>query len=340
MRKITYLQAVNEALDEALSMDSRVFLIGEDIGIYGGGFGATSGLIQKYGELRVRETPISEAAIAGVCVGAAMRGMRPIMELQFSDFITIGIDQIVNQAAKINYMTGGNAHVPMVMRAASGSGTGAAAQHSQSLENWTAHIPGLIVVMPSNAYDAKGLLHAAIEEENPVMVYEHKAMYKEEGLVPNHAYTIPLGVGEVKRRGNDVTIVATSRMVKFSLEVAEKLAQEGISVEVVDPRTIVPLDKATILKSVEKTKRLLVVTEEVKESGFGGELVSVVAESGLSMELLAPIKRLGGKFTPIPAGLALERAAVPQVEDIERAIRELIKCTSKSSFSAKTSNFG
>ncbi|SJZ74912.1 pyruvate dehydrogenase E1 component beta subunit [Pilibacter termitis] len=324
MRKITYLDAVNEALDEALGNDPRVFLIGEDIGVYGGGFGATKGLVEKYGEERVRSTPISEAAIAGVAVGAAIKGLRPVMELQFSDFITIAMDQIVNQAAKIHYMTGGQARVPMVMRTAGGSGTGAAAQHSQSLENWTAHIPGLIVVMPSNAYDAKGLLHAAIENENPVMIYEHKLLYKEEMDVPEIPYTIPLGVAEVKREGADISIVATSRMVMLSLLVAEKLASEGISVEVIDPRTLVPLDKQTILKSVEKTKRVLVVTEEVKESGFGGELVAIIAESELSMQLKAPIKRLGGSFTPMPAGQFLESQAIPTVESIEAAVRELV----------------
>ncbi|MDR2465144.1 MAG: alpha-ketoacid dehydrogenase subunit beta, partial [Streptococcaceae bacterium] len=208
MRKLSYLSAVNEALDQSLAQDERVFLIGEDIGVYGGGFGATKGLIEKYGSDRVRETPISEAAIAGFSVGAAMTGLIPIMELQFSDFITIAVDQLVNQAAKIHYMSGGQYNVPMVLRTAGGSGTGAAAQHSQSLENWMAHVPGLIVVMPSNAYDAKGLLMAAVQDANPVLVYEHKAMYKDEMNVPEQPYTLPLGKAEVKRVGRDVTSIA------------------------------------------------------------------------------------------------------------------------------------
>ncbi|MDR0921096.1 MAG: alpha-ketoacid dehydrogenase subunit beta [Lactobacillales bacterium] len=324
MREISYIEAVREALDEALASDERVFLIGEDIGIYGGGFGATTGLEEKYGSKRVRSTPISESAIAGVSVGAAITGMRPVMEIQFSDFITIALDQLVNQAAKIHYMYGGTMTVPLVMRAAAGSGTGAGAQHSQSLENWLAHIPGLIVVQPANAYDAKGLLHAAIANENPVMFYEHKVLYKEKMDVPREPYEIPLGVAEVKRVGKDVTIVATSQMVQFSLKAAEILEKDGLSVEVVDPRTLVPLDTKTILTSVAKTKRLLVVTEEVKQSGFGGEIVSVVAENEISSTLLAPIKRLGGAFVPIPTQQILERQAVPQVETIIDAVRELV----------------
>jgi pyruvate dehydrogenase E1 component beta subunit len=324
LREISYIEAVREALDEALASDERVFLIGEDIGIYGGGFGATTGLEEKYGSKRVRSTPISESAIAGVSVGAAITGMRPVMEIQFSDFITIALDQLVNQAAKIHYMYGGTMTVPLVMRAAAGSGTGAGAQHSQSLENWLAHIPGLIVVQPANAYDAKGLLHAAIANENPVMFYEHKVLYKEKMDVPREPYEIPLGVAEVKRVGKDVTIVATSQMVQFSLKAAEILEKDGLSVEVVDPRTLVPLDTKTILTSVAKTKRLLVVTEEVKQSGFGGEIVSVVAENEISSTLLAPIKRLGGAFVPIPTQQILERQAVPQVETIIDAVRELV----------------
>ncbi|MBO0424247.1 pyruvate dehydrogenase [Enterococcus plantarum] len=324
MRTITYLQAINEALDEALKKDERVFLLGEDIGVYGGGFGATQGLQEKYGKERVRDTPISESAIAGVAVGAAMTGMRPVMELQFSDFITVAMDQLVNQAAKIHYMYGGKASVPLVMRTASGSGTGAAAQHSQSLENWMAHIPGLKVIQPTTAYDAKGLLHAAIQDNNPVMFYEHKLLYKTTGFVPKEPYTIPIGVADIKRRGSDVTIIATGIMVNKALEAAEILQENSISVEVIDPRTLVPLDEKTILSSVKKTKRVIVATEAVKNSGFSAEITSIIAESNCAMLLKAPIVRLGGEFVPMPAQKQLEAHATPQVATVVNAAIQLI----------------
>lgn len=324
MRMITYLQAINEALDEALAQDERVFLLGEDMGVYGGGFGATHGLQEKYGRQRVRDTPISESAIAGVSVGAAMTGMRPVMELQFSDFITVAMDQLVNQAAKIHYMYSGKAKVPLVMRTAAGSGTGAAAQHSQSLENWMAHIPGLKVIQPSNAYDAKGLLHAAIKDDNPVMFYEHKLLYKKLGEVPDKPYTIPIGLADVKRTGKDLTIVATGIMVNKALEAAEIAQEKGISVEVVDPRTLVPLDTKTILTSIEKTKRVIVVTEAVKNSGFSAEITSIIAESKISMKLKAPIVRLGGAFVPMPAQKMLEAHATPQIESLLDAVTQVM----------------
>lgn len=325
MRTVTYLQAINEALDEALAQDEQVFLLGEDIGVYGGGFGATSGLQEKYGKQRVRDTPISESAIAGAAVGAAMTGMRPIMELQFSDFITVAMDQLVNQAAKIHYMYGGKANVPLVMRTAAGSGTGAAAQHSQSLENWMAHIPGLKVIQPTTPYDAKGLLHAAIKDNNPVMFYEHKLLYQTEGVVPVEPYTIPIGVADVKRLGTDVTIIATGIMVSKSLAAAEIVKVKGISVEVIDPRTLVPLDKETLLTSVEKTNRVIIATEAVKNSGFSSELVSIIAESKISMKLKAPIVRLGGEFVPMPAQKALEAQATPQIASLVQAVEQLMK---------------
>lgn len=324
MRTITYLQAINEALDEALAQDKHVFLLGEDIGVYGGGFGATEGLQEKYGKQRVRDTPISESAIAGVAVGAAMTGMRPVMELQFSDFVTVAMDQLVNQAAKIHYMYSGKANVPLVMRTASGSGTGAAAQHSQSLENWMAHIPGLKVIQPTNAYDAKGLLHAAINDNNPVMFYEHKLLYKTMGSVPTKSYTLPIGVADIKRLGTDVTIIATGIMVNKALEAADIVKENGISVEVIDPRTLVPLDKETILTSVEKTKRVIVVTEAVKNSGFSAEITSIIAESILGMKLKAPIIRLGGEFVPMPAQKRLETQATPQVASLVKAVKQLM----------------
>ncbi|WP_192988241.1 alpha-ketoacid dehydrogenase subunit beta [Carnobacterium mobile] len=325
MRELTYLAAITEALDEALDEDEHVFLMGEDIALYGGGFGATKGLFNKYGAERIRNTPISESALAGAAVGAAMTGMRPIIEIQFSDFITIAMDQLVNQAAKIHYMYGGKVSVPLVMRTAAGSGTGHAAQHSQSLENWTAHIPGLKVVQPSTPYDAKGLLHAAIEDNNPVMFYEHKLSYRLMGDVPAEKYVIPLGVADVKRSGQDITVVATGIMVQKSLAAAEQLAAEGISLEVVDPRTLVPLDTKTILASVQKTGRLLIVHEAVKRSGFGGEIASIVAESSAFYALKKPIQRLGGKAIPMPYQKELEHQAIPQVEDILIAAHQLMK---------------
>lgn len=324
MREITYLEAVREALREAMTADQDVFLMGEDIGVYGGAFGVTRGLVEEFGEDRVRSTPISESAIAGTAVGAAMTGMRPVYELQFSDFITIALDQIVNQAAKIHYMYGGKAKIPLVMRTPGGSGTGAAAQHSQSLENWTAHIPGLKVVQPATAYDAKGLLHAAIEDDNPVMFYEHKLCYKTSSDVPEGKYTIPLGVADIKRQGEDITIVATGIMVHKALEAAELLAKEGIGVEIVDPRTIVPLDKQTIIESVKKTGRAIVVTEAVKRSGFSAELASVIVENESFDFLDAPIIRLAGEEVPIPYHPDLEKMAVPQVADIVAACQKMM----------------
>lgn len=278
----------------------------------------------EFGPERIRDTPISESALAGSAVGAAMTGMRPIVELQFSDFITIAMDQLVNQGAKIRYMFGGKARVPMVVRTPGGSGTGAAAQHSQSLEAWMAHIPGLKVVQPATPYDAKGLLKAAIDDDNPVIFYEHKLLYKTKGPVPEEPYAIPLGQADIKREGTDITVIATSIMVHRALEAAETLSREGISVEVLDPRTLVPLDEESIVQSVKKTGRVLIVHEAVKRGGFGGEIAGVIAESEAFDYLDAPIRRLGGAAVPIPYNPVLERAAVPQVEDIVQAVRELV----------------
>ena len=325
MREITYTEAVREAMSEAMRENTDVFLMGEDIGVYGGAFGVSRGMVEKFGEERVRSTPISESAIAGASVGAAMTGMRPIFEIQFSDFVTIALDQIVNQAAKIHYMYGGKAQIPLVMRTPGGSGTGAAAQHSQSLENWTAHIPGLKVVQPATAYDAKGLLHAAIEDNNPVMFYEHKLCYRTSSDVPEGKYVIPLGVADIKHAGDDITIVATGIMVHKALEAANQLAELDISVEVVDPRTLVPLDKQTIIDSVIKTGKAVVVTESVKRSGFSAELASVIVENESFDFLDAPVIRLAGKEVPIPYQPELEKLAVPQVEDIVEACVELMK---------------
>lgn len=324
MRQITYLEAVRESIRQAMRNNPDVFLMGEDIGIYGGAFGVTRGLLLEFGPERIRDTPISESALAGSAVGAAMTGMRPIVELQFSDFITIAMDQLVNQGAKIRYMFGGKARVPMVVRTPGGSGTGAAAQHSQSLEAWMAHIPGLKVVQPATPYDAKGLLKAAIDDDNPVIFYEHKLLYKTKGPVPEEPYAIPLGQADIKREGTDITVIATSIMVHRALEAAETLSREGISVEVLDPRTLVPLDEESIVQSVKKTGRVLIVHEAVKRGGFGGEIAGVIAESEAFDYLDAPIRRLGGAAVPIPYNPVLERAAVPQVEDIVQAVRELV----------------
>ncbi|GED16654.1 alpha-ketoacid dehydrogenase subunit beta [Aneurinibacillus migulanus] len=324
MRNITYVEAIREAMSQEMRANQDVFILGEDIGIYGGAFGVTNGMIEEFGPERVRNTPISEAAISGCAVGAAMTGMRPILELQFSDFITIAMDNIVNQAAKMRYMFGGKANVPVVIRTPGGSGAGFAAQHSQSLEAWMAHIPGLKVVQPSTPYDAKGLLKAAINDDNPVMFYEHKMLYGVRGDVPEETYEIPLGKADIKKEGTDVTIVATSMMVHKSLEAAKLLEEEGISVEVIDPRTLVPLDKETILHSVRKTGRVIVVYEAVKRGGYGAEIASMIGESDVFDYLDAPIMRLGGRAVPMPYNAFLEQKAVPQVEDIVQACKTIM----------------
>ncbi|HLR52592.1 MAG TPA: alpha-ketoacid dehydrogenase subunit beta [Candidatus Avamphibacillus sp.] len=322
-RELTYAEAIREALQQQMRQNKKVFLLGEDIGIYGGAFGVTEGLVQEFGKERVRDTPISELGITGVAVGAALTGMRPVVDIQFSDFLTLALDQIVNQAAKIRYMYGGKGKVPLVIRTPSGSGTGAAAQHSQSLEAWLTHIPGLKVVQPGTPYDAKGLLKAAIEDENPVIFYEHKLLYKTKANVPGTDYVIPLGKADIKKEGKDLTIVATAIMVKRALKAAEELEKEAIHVEIVDPRTLVPLDEKCILQSVEKTGRLLVVHEAVKRGGYGAEIASIVAEKGFS-NLKAPIKRLAGQDVPIPNNKKLEKAAVPQIKDIIREARKIV----------------
>ncbi|ALX49996.1 alpha-ketoacid dehydrogenase subunit beta [Lentibacillus amyloliquefaciens] len=324
MREITYSEAVREALSQEMRKNDDVFILGEDIGVYGGAFGVTRGMIEEFGPDRIRNTPISESGIAGAAVGSALTGMRPIAELQFSDFITIALDQMANQAAKIRYMYGGKGKVPMVLRTPSGSGTGAAAQHSQSLEAWVAHVPGLKVVQPSTGYDAKGLLKAAIDDDNPVIFYEHKTLYGTKSDVPEEQYSIPLGQADIKREGTDVTIVAYAVMVPRALEAAKELEKEGISVEVVDPRTLVPLDKETIVKSVSKTGRVVVAHEAVKRGGYGGEIASMIAESDAFDFLDAPIKRLGGAESPIPYNPELEKAHVPQVPDMIKAVKETL----------------
>lgn len=324
MAVITYKEAVRQAMQEEMRRDETVFLMGEDVGIYGGAFGVSLGMLDEFGEERVRDTPISEAAISGAAAGAAVTGMRPIAEIMFSDFITIAMDSLVNQAAKMRYMFGGKAKVPMVLRLPGGSGTGAAAQHSQSLENWLVHVPGLKVVMATTPYDVKGLLKTAVRDDNPVVFIETKTCYNRKGEVPEGEYTIPFGVADIKRQGKDVTILATGVMVHRSLEAAELLAKEGIDVEVIDPRTLVPFDKETLVKSVIKTGKLIIVHEACKRGGFGGEVAAEVMESEAFDYLDAPIKRVAGKNVPIPYCMELEKSAVPQVDDIVKAVREIV----------------
>jgi pyruvate/2-oxoglutarate/acetoin dehydrogenase E1 component len=325
MRELTYAEALREGLRQAMTADSRVFMIGEDIGVYGGAFGVSAGLLQEFGAERIIDTPISEATIAGACIGAALTGMRPVGEIQFMDFVTLTMEQMVLQAAKVRFMFGGKASVPMVLRMPGGSGTGAAAQHSESLENWFVHVPGLKVVMPSNAYEAKGLLLAAIDDDNPVIFIEHKLLYKTKGDVPEEPYRIPLGQTRVAREGKHVTVVATSVMVSRALAAAEELAKEGIELEVVDPRTLSPLDDAPIIASVKKTGRALVVHEAVQMGGFGGEIVARIASSEAFDYLEAPVRRLAGLDIPIPYNRELEYHAVPQVESIVREARKLAR---------------
>jgi len=325
MRELSYMEALREAIQQAMEKDERVFLIGEDIGIYGGAFGVSAGLLEKFGPERIINTPISEAGIAGACVGAAVTGMRPIGEMQFSDFVVLAMEQIVMQGAKMRFMFGGKAELPFIIRLAGGSGTGAAAQHSQSLENWFVHVPGLKVVMPSSPYDAKGLLLSAIEENNPVMFFEHKLLYKTKGDVPEDMYTIPLGKSKVVREGKDLRVIATSVMVSRSIEAAKILSKEGIELEVIDPRTLKPLDEEPITASVIKTGKALIVHEAVKTGGFGGEISAVIMESDAFGYLDAPIRRLAGLDMPIPYNRNLEHHAVPQVEDIVEEARKLVK---------------
>jgi pyruvate dehydrogenase E1 component beta subunit len=292
--------------------------------VYGGIFTSTRGLLERFGPERVRDTPISEAAITGVAVGAALMGMRPVVEIMYEDFITIAMDQIVNNAAKMHYMFGGQVHVPMVVRTQGGSGRGNGAQHSQSLEAWFAHVPGLVVIMPSTPYDVKGLLKSAIRDDNPVVFLEHKMLYRAEGVVPETDYTIPIGKADIKRAGIDVTIVVTSWMVPRALAAAEELATEGTSVEVIDPRTLRPLDEETILASVRKTGRALVVHEAVKFGGIGAEIAAMIMEQAFDY-LDAPVRRLAGVDIPIPYAAVLEQAAVPTTEEIVAAVQDLVR---------------
>jgi len=332
--------ALRQALIEEMHRDPAVVLLGQDIEVFGGAYRVTEGLAALFGRERVRDTPISEAAMIGAAIGAAMTGLRPVVEIQFNDFITCGMDQLCNQAAKIRFMMGGQVAVPMVLRAPYGA-TGRAAQHSQSLEAWFMHTPGLKVVMPSSPYDAKGLLKSAIRDNNPVVFLEHKLLYggaspggKAQTAVgslgaayrpaPQEEYLVPLGLAEVRRPGTDVTVVATGLMVHKALAAAAVLEKEGISLEVLDPRTLVPLDRAAIVASVEKTGRAVVVSEDVATCGFGAEVAALLADRAL-FYLQAPVRRVCVPDTPIPFAPALEQAVIPQAEDIAQAVREVME---------------
>ncbi|HER19772.1 MAG TPA: alpha-ketoacid dehydrogenase subunit beta [Chromatiales bacterium] len=324
MRMIDYRAALLEAAREEMQRDESVFIMGEDVGLYGGAYGATRGLLDEFGAERVRDTPISEATIGGAAVGAAMAGMRPVAEIMYVDFTPLAMDQIANQGAKNRYMFGGKTTVPMVIRTEGGAGRSIAAHHSQSLEALWTHFPGIYVVMPSTPFDAKGLLKAAIRDDNPVMFIEHKMLYGVKGPVPEKEYLIPFGVADVKREGSDVTVITYSRMVHRALEAAEKLAQEGVSVEVIDLRTLKPLDMETISKSVIKTGRVIGVTEAYKTGSFISELAMMIQEQ-LFDWLDAPIVRVAAADVPVPMSETLEDAAIPNVDKIIAGIREALR---------------
>src|SRR5499427_6369619 len=321
-RELTFAQAVREALSEEMRRDPNVCIMGEDVAEAGTPFKVLSGLVDEFGVHRVVDTPISEAGFTGLAVGAAMTGLRPIVDIMFGDFITLTMDQMVNQAAKVHYMSGGKWRVPMVLRTTLGATRRSAAQHSQSLHAWFSHIPGLKVVLPSTPYDAKGLLKTAIRDENPVVFFEDKMMYKLKGSVPEEDYTIPLGVADVKRMGEDITLVATSSMVQVALGAANLLEKEGISAEVIDPRTTWPLDEKTIIDSVKKTSRVIVMDEGYGRYGVAAELAAVIAE-GAFYDLDAPVRRMGAMHVPIPFSPPLEDVTVPTEESIFRAAKEI-----------------
>ena len=324
MRPITYRDALREALREEMLRDKTVFVLGEDVGRYWqGAFKVTKGLAEEFGDERVRVTPISESAIIGVAAGAAITGMKPIAEIMFGDLSALAMDQIANQVAKLRYMFGGQTKVPVVIRMPFGAGVNIAAHHSQSLEAWFMHVPGLEIAMPSTPYDAKGLLKTAIRDDSPVMFFEHKLLYPIEGLVPKEEYTIPFGVADAKREGEDVTIVATLHMVHKALFAAKTLSKEGIDVEVIDPRTLVPLDKQAIVNSVKKTGRIVIVTEDCKTAGVSAEIAAMVAEEALDY-LDAPIKRVAEPDTPIPFSPPLEQFVIPNEKSIIKAVKEIV----------------
>jgi pyruvate/2-oxoglutarate/acetoin dehydrogenase E1 component len=322
VRELTYGEAVREALAEEMRRDPRVFVIGEDVAEAGHPFKVLTGLVQEFGTKRVIDTPISEPGYAGIGVGAAMTGMRPVVDVMFGDFMTLAMDQIVNQAAKVHYMSGGKLRVPIVFRTTLGATRRSAAQHSQSLHAWVSHVPGLRVALPSGPYEAKGLLKTAIRDDSPVVIFEDKMMYRMKGPVPEGDYTIPFGVAEVKRPGTDVTIVATSSMVQVALEAAELLEAIGVSAEVIDPRTTYPLDRRTLIESARKTSRAIVVDEGCERYGVTGEIAAVIAE-GAFYHLDAPVKRIGAMDVPVPFSPVLEDLTVPTAARVFETARAL-----------------
>jgi len=327
VKEVTIRDALREALREEMQRDESVFLLGEDIGrFWGGAFGVTKGLAEEFGDERVRDAPISENAIMGVAVGAAITGMRPVAEIMFGDLTALAVDQICNQAAKIRYMFGGQVSVPCVIRTPFGAGVNIASHHSQSLEAWFMHTPGLHVAVPSTPYDVKGLLKTAIRGNDPVFFVEHKLLYPVKGMIPDEDYTVPFGVAEVKREGNDVTIVATLYMVHKALAASEQLNKEGISAEILDPRTLAPLDKTSIVRSVRKTGRLVIVSEDCKTAGVSAEIAAIVAEEALDY-LDAPIKRVAEPDTPIPFSPSMEQFVIPNENSIVQAVRNIVSRT-------------
>jgi len=322
MKEVRYIRAITEALQEEMARDEAVLVIGEDVAYPGGSFSATRGLLEEFGERRVRDTPISESAIVGLALGAATQGLRPVAEIMFMDFLAVCMDQIVNQLAKARYMFGGQYRLPVVIRTPCGGGLNAGPQHSQCLEAWFAHVPGLKVVMPATPYDVKGLLKTAVRDDNPVLFVENKALYGLKGGIPEEEYLVPIGQADVKRPGRDVTVVATSRMVHQSLEAAQTLAREGIEAEVIDLMTITPLDKETIFKSVQKTSRLVIAHEAVKAFGIGAEISAMVCEEMIDC-LDAPILRVGAPYAPVPFNP--ERLYLPNAEDVIKAVEKVLE---------------
>lgn len=322
MKKMTYAEGIREGMRIKMQEDPNVFILGEDVGAFGGCFGVTAGLFNEFGGKRVRDTPISEGVIIGAAVGAAATGLKPIAELMFIDFLTVGMDQLVNQAAKMRYMFGGKISVPMVVRLPAGAGVRAAAQHSQSLEAWLTHVPGLKVVYPSNAQDAIGLMLTAVEDDNPVMYIEHKALYAVKGDVEDNVAPIPFGKAKVLREGKNVTVITYGKQVYDALSAAETLAQEGIDVEVIDLRSLYPLDKETIFQSISKTNKVVIISEEVKRGGYGGEIAAIIAEESFD-NLDAPIVRIGALNTPIPFNADMEDYVLPNADDIIHGVKTM-----------------
>lgn len=323
MKPLNYCWGIVEAIKEEMERDETVFLAGIDVGVAGGPFGATRGLLDQFGPTRVKDTPISENTMAGLAVGAAMTGTRPIVEIMLMDFFGLCLDQLVNQAAKMHYITSGELKMPMVIRSLIGAEMGMGIHHSQSFETWLAQVPGLKVVMPSTAYDAKGLLKSSIRDDNPVIFLEHLTLHRQKDEVPEEDYTIPLGTADVKREGNDATVAATGLMVHKALKAADQLSEEGIEIEVIDPRTISPLDTDTIAKSVDKTNRLMVVTGSLKPFGVGAEIAAQVMEKAF-FSLDAPVKRLTPPFTPVPFGKHFDAYLYPNEDKIIRGVKELL----------------